>query len=174
LNTRAEYETNHELIDDFSHRPDDLAGISAGVGVSAAGAGAGWLTGIGVAALAAAKGITIGSAAGPIGAIVGAVVGGVVGIAVGMAAEKATLVTDEVSKKNIDKLSKAYASGKTGTSRGDIVEYIKRTGMATGSAAEEMADAFLKNKDSLLEYGKSLNQAEAQMEAYYNSIAVNA
>ena len=164
LNTKAEYENSTQVIDDFSNRSDDAAGVWTGIGTALGGAGAGALAGLAIG--------------GPIGALVGAIVGlvggAVVGVNTGLAAKKATLRSDEIAKGNIDKLSKAYASGKTGTSREDIVEYIEHTGMATGAAAEKMADAFLKNKDALLEYGKSLNQAESQMEAYYNSIAVNA
>jgi hypothetical protein len=60
LNAEAEYELNHELIDDFSKRPDDLAGIGAGLGTAMAGA-------------------VIGSIIPGIGTLVGGIIGGIAG-----------------------------------------------------------------------------------------------
>jgi hypothetical protein len=56
-----------------------------------------------------------------------------------------------------------------------MINYIEKEGLAeAGEAAEEMADAFFKNKEELLSYGRTLNETEMQQKAYYQSIAANA
>lgn len=163
LNAEAEYEMNHELIDDFSNRADDRVGVATGVRTALSGA---------------AIGALVGSIIPVVGTVVGTIVGGVAGIAAGVftgqAAEQATLLGDKAVKENINKLSKAYAKGDAGTTKSDMVKYIEEQGFATGQAAEEMADAFFKNKEELLAYGRTLNETEAQQKAYHQSLLTNA
>ena len=172
LNAEADYETNLKAIDDFSKRPDEAIGIGAGIA-------AGGVTGVLAGMIAgAATGAIAGSAIPVVGNIIGLIVGAVAGIGMGIytgiQAREQNLIKDAVAKENIDTLSKAYAKGDAGTTKSDMVKYIEAQGLAVGSAAEEMADAFFKNKEELLEYGRTLNETEAQQKAYYLSLATNA
>lgn len=168
LNAEAQYESLTDVMDDFSNGEDEWAGVGTFIGTALAGAGAG-----------AAAGASIGAVTGAgVGALPGLIIGGIVGLVsgifTGIEAKKAVLRANEVIEENLTDLSKAYAKGEAGTTKQDMVKYIEAQGIAVGSAAEEMADNFFKNKEELLEYGRTLNETEAQQKAYYLSLATNA
>ena len=171
LNNEKEYEMREDVIDDFSNSLDEWAMAGAIVSSTIVGAGIGAGAGAAVGALAEGVGAIPGLI---VGAVIGGVTGLVTGVFAGKEAKKAVLLSNEVIKENLTELSKAYAAGEAGTTEEDMVAYIEAQGIAVGDAAKEMAANFFKNKESLLDYGRSLNEADAQMKAYYLSLATNA
>lgn len=80
----------------------------------------------------------------------------------------------EDAKKKNKQIAKAFASGEAGTTYSDFVNYLKNEMGVASEAASELASQFWQEKDSLRQYGNSLNQAEAQQSAAYDSIASSA
>ena len=81
--------------------------------------------------------------------------------------------TEDAKKKN-EQIAKALASGDAGTTFGDFVNYLKDEMGVASEAASELASQFWQERDSLRQYGNSLNQADAQQRAAYDSIASSA
>jgi hypothetical protein len=129
-----------------------IQGVVAAVGTTVAAAGSGAL--IGAAAT---------SWSGP-GAVVGGTIGGIIGLISGIFGAVHTNnlheKLDEDNRENVRELAKAYANDEF-ESRGEIIDYIEKNGMAVGKAAEEMADALMSNSEDMLKFGQALNTAEA-------------
>ena len=81
--------------------------------------------------------------------------------------------TEDAKKKN-EQIAKALASGDAGTTYSDFVNYLKDEMGVASEAASELASQLWQERDSLRQYGNSLNQADAQQRAAYDSIASSA
>lgn len=115
---------------------------------------------------------------GTLGAGIGGAIGTIAGLIEGIIEYQPTV--DMVEKRNqqnrdnVSILSKAYAEGEVGASKEEIIKFIERENIATGKAAEKMAETFLENEEILRDYGQALSQTEAEQKAYYQAMATNA
>jgi hypothetical protein len=146
-------------------------------GATLAGAGTGAATAAGIGAILnaipgygqVAWGALIGG-----GAIVGAISGLITGLStLGVTIDAAQKSTEQ-NRDNVKELAKAYASGETGTTKEEIIEYIERNGLAVGDAAEKMAEGLLENTEELATFGESLLAMDQATKAYYQAMATNA
>ena len=147
------------------------AAIGAGTGAAIVGAGGTVVfPGLGTAA-----GVAAGAG---MGALWGAIAGGITGLVGGIATFQSTVdsveKSNEQNRKNVETLAQAYANGETGETVEEIAAYVERTGIASGKAAEQMAQALMDESETLLEFGNTLNAVDAQEKAYYQAMATNA
>lgn len=165
------------IFDSFETKSGTWAGIGAGAGATLAGAAAG--AGIAAATTAGLNAIpVIGQAlwgfSTLLGTGIGAIVGAIGGIPAGIAAKEEAELRNETNRNNLKEIAKAYASGETGTTKGEIVSWIEEQGIAVGDAAQEMAAEVLNSSEEIAKYGESLNAMDAANKAYYQAMATNA
>ena len=115
---------------------------------------------------------------GTLGAGVGGVIGALAGLVEGIIEYQSIVDMSEKrnqqNRDNVSTLAKAYAEGKVGASKNEIINFLEQENIATGKAAERMADTFLENEEVLRDYGQALIQTEAEQKAYYQAMATNA
>lgn len=121
-----------------------------------------------------AAGATAGALiAGPIGAVVGGIAG-----AIGEKIRQSTETSgpQESDKTVTEKLAMAMANGELDNpyDEGQIAEYLTDELGVAASAAEKMAKELADNAEELIDFGRTLNTAEQQMNAYYEGMAQNA
>ena len=83
-------------------------------------------------------------------------------------------VTRRRSAADTEQIATALAKGEAGTTFSDLVTYLETEFDMAADAATEMASRLWTEKEALIEYGESLNAADAQQRAAYDSIASSA
>ena len=186
---RAQKDVLYDSLDqkakiDYSD-PETAAGLGA---TGAYGVGIG---GIGLAGMG--TGAVVGSAFGPVGTAIGAIIGGAIG-AIGGAITVGTTgwadnwaenkeyragVENDLTQGTVEGIARALADGKIyntgygyefteGYTQADLYEYGIKENEDINEFYSELKDATTELKD----FGKSLNEIEAQEKTYYDAMAV--